>query len=454
MAQKALVKANSPIKHIPPHNVEAEGAVLGSILINPDSMNRVVEILESDFFYSPQNKMIYEAALTLFNQNKPIDGLSLTEYFRVRGELDDVGGVEYISELGLDTVISSNVEYYAQIIKENALKRKLINAGTTIIEEVFKNPEANASLEMAEKIIYDIAGQKSNQEIQTISNLLMQTVEDLEYRFNHKGSYTGIPSGFYDLDTLLAGFQKSDLIILAARPSMGKTAFALNIAQNIGIEQKVPVMIFSLEMSSVQLTQRILCSEAEIDAQRARTGELNENEWAKIADKLNTLHEAPILIDDSSGVTLSDIRAKARRIKMKYPDLGLIIIDYLQLIEDKTTQDRIQAISSISRGLKSLARELSVPIIALSQLSRKVEDRTVKIPMLSDLRESGAIEQDADVVMFVHREEYYNKEDPSLKNQAKIIVAKQRNGPVGDIDLLFFGSTTKFKNKMKPVIEN
>ena len=454
MAQKALVKANSPIKHIPPHNVEAESAVLGSILINPDSMNKVVETLEPDFFYSPQNKMIYEAALTLFNQNKPIDGLSLTEYFRARGELDDVGGIEYIGELGLDTVISSNVEYYAQIIKENALKRKLINAGTMIIEEVFKNPEANTSLEMAEKIIYDIAGQKSTQEVQPITNLLMQTVEDLEYRFNHKGSYTGVPSGYYDLDALLAGFQKSDLIILAARPSMGKTAFALNIAQNIGIEQKVPVLIFSLEMSSTQLTQRILCSEAEIDAQRARTGELNENEWAKIAENLNKLHEAPILIDDSSGVTLSDIRAKARRIKMKYPDLGMIIIDYLQLIEDKTTQDRIQAISSISRGLKSLARELCVPVIALSQLSRKVEDRTVKVPMLSDLRESGAIEQDADVVMFVHREEYYNKEDPSLKNQAKIIVAKQRNGPVGDIDLLFFGSTTKFKNKMKPVIEN
>ena len=453
MAQKALVKANSPIKHIPPHNVEAESAVLGSILINPDSMNKVVETLEPDFFYSPQNKMIYEAALTLFNQNKPIDGLSLTEYFRARGELDDVGGIEYIGELGLDTVISSNVEYYAQIIKENALKRKLINAGTMIIEEVFKNPEANTSLEMAEKIIYDIAGQKSTQEVQPITNLLMQTVEDLEYRFNHKGSYTGVPSGYYDLDALLAGFQKSDLIILAARPSMGKTAFALNIAQNIGIEQKVPVLIFSLEMSSTQLTQRILCSEAEIDAQRARTGELNENEWAKIAENLNKLHEAPILIDDSSGVTLSDIRAKARRIKMKYPDLGMIIIDYLQLIEDKTTQDRIQAISSISRGLKSLARELCVPVIALSQLSRKVEDRTVKVPMLSDLRESGAIEQDADIVMFIYREEYYERDNPNVKNKAKIIIAKQRNGPTGEVELLFQGATTKFKNPIKQAME-
>ena len=282
---------------------------------------------------------------------------------------------------------------------------------------------------------------------------MIETVEQLEYRFNNKGTCTGIPSGFYDLDAMLAGFQKSDLIILAARPSMGKTAFALNIAQNIGVRQKVPVLIFSLEMAASQLTNRILCSEAEIDAQRARTGELNAQEWEKIADVMNQLHEAPILIDDSTGITLSDIRAKARRIKTKYPDLGLVIIDYLQLIEDKSTQDRNQAISGISRGLKALARELAVPIIAISQLSRKVEDRQDKVPMMSDLRESGAIEQDADVIMFVHRPEYYDKENPELKNKAQIIIAKQRNGPVGDVNLLYFGSTTKFKNKMKPVVE-
>ena len=454
MATKTSSKIAAPmIKRLPPHNIEAEAAVLGSILINPESMNKVVELLEPDHFYSPQNKLIYEAVFTLYNQNKPTDVLSLAEYFRSRNKLDDIGGIEYLSELGLDNVLSSNVEYYAQIIKENALKRKLVNAGSIIIEEVFKNPEAEVALEVAEKTIFDIAQQKSSQDVKLITNLLMETVEQLEFRFNNKGSYTGVPSGYYDLDAMLAGFQKSDLIILAARPSMGKTAFALNIAQNIGIEQHVPVLIFSLEMSAGQLTQRILCSEAEIDAQRARTGELNEQEWEKIADVMNKLHEAPILIDDSSGVTLSDIRAKARRIKTKYPDLGLIIIDYLQLIEDKTIMDRNQAISGISRGLKSLARELNVPIISLSQLSRKVEDRTDKRPMLSDLRESGAIEQDADVVMFVHREEYYDKENPELKNKASIIIAKQRNGPVGSVDLLFLGSTTKFKNKMKPVIE-
>lgn len=449
----AKVTSKAPIKHVPPHNLEAEGAVLGSILINPESMNRIVEILEPDFFYSPQNKLIYEAAFTLYNQNKPIDGLSIAEYFRQRNKLDEIGGVEYLGELGLDTVLSSNIEYYAQIIKENALKRKLVNAGSIIIEEVFKNPEADAALEIAEKTIFDIAQQKSSQDVKLVTDLLMETVEQLEFRYNNKGSYTGVPSGYYDLDALLAGFQKSDLIILAARPSMGKTAFALNIAQNIGIINKTPVLIFSLEMSANQLMTRILCSEAEIDAQRARTGDLSASDWEKIADVLNKLHESPILIDDSSGVTLSDIRAKARRIKTKYPDLGLVIIDYLQLIEDKVTMDRNQAISTISRGLKSLARELNVPIIALSQLSRKVEDRTDKRPMLSDLRESGAIEQDADVVMFVHREEYYDKENPELKNKAQILIAKQRNGPTGNVDLLFFGSTTKFKNKMKPVVQ-
>ena len=290
MAFKAPAKTTAPIKHVPPHSLEAEAAVLGSILINPDSMNKVVEILEAEHFYSPQNKLIYEAAFTLYNQNKPIDGLSLTEYFRSRNKLDDIGGVEYLGELGLDTVLSSNIEYYADIIKENALKRRLVNAGSIIIEEVFKNPEAEVSLEIAEKTIFEIAQQKSSQDVQLITNLLMETVEQLEFRYNNKGTFTGVPSGYYDLDTMLAGFQKSDLIILAARPSMGKTAFALNIAQNIGIEQKIPVLIFSLEMSAAQLTQRILCSEAEIDAQRARTGELNANEWEKIDKTYTSLY--------------------------------------------------------------------------------------------------------------------------------------------------------------------
>lgn len=437
-------------KKLPPHSLEAEEAVLGAILINSgDVLNRIVEILTPECFYNPKNRLIYEAMFTLYNQNKPVDVLSIGEYFNAKNQLDSIGGREYLNDLMIDTILTSNVEYYANIIKENATKRLLITAGSTIIEESFKNPEAKVSLEVAEKLIFDISQQKNSQQMEALSNLLYETMEQLEYKCSNKGTYTGVPSGFYDLDALTAGFQKSDLLILAARPSMGKTAFALNIAQNVAIRSKIPVAIFSLEMSKIQLAQRVLCAEAEIDAQRARTGDLQPAEWQKISAILNDLHMAPLIIDDTPGVTVSDIRAKCRRLKMNYPDLGLVVIDYLQLIDDKSSQDRTQQISSISRNLKSLARELNVPIIALSQLSRKVEDRGDKKPMLSDLRESGAIEQDADVVMFIYREEYYDKENPEVKNKATITIAKQRNGPTGDVQLLFQGSTTKFKNPIK-----
>ena len=437
-------------KRVPPHNMEAEKAVLGSILINPVSMNRVVDILGPDFFYAPSNRLIYEAMFNLYNQNKPLDAISISDYFLSKNQMQDIGGSEYLSDLMSDTILSSNIEYYANIIKENALKRKLITAGSSIIEETFRNPEAQESLEFAEKMIFDISQQKTSQDIEPLTNVLLETVEKIEYRCNNNGSYTGVPRGYHDLDNMTAGFENSDFIILAARPSMGKTAFALNIAQNIAIRQNVPVIIFSLEMSKVQLAQRVVCAEAEIDAQRVRMGDLQINEWEKMGAKLNDLHAAPLYIDDTAGVSVSDIRAKCRRFKMKNPNLGLILIDYLQLIEDRSSNDRNQQISSISRGLKSLARELDVPIIALSQLSRKVEDRTDKRPMLSDLRESGAIEQDADVVMFIFREEYYDKENPELKNKAQIIIAKQRNGPTGSFELIFQGSTTKFKNKVNP----
>ena len=437
-------------KRVPPHNMEAEKAVLGSILINPVSMNRVVDILGPDFFYAPSNRLIYEAMFNLYNQNKPLDAISISDYFLSKNQMQDIGGSEYLSDLMSDTILSSNIEYYANIIKENALKRKLITAGSSIIEETFRNPEAQESLEFAEKMIFDISQQKTSQDIEPLTNVLLETVEKIEYRCNNKGSYTGVPSGYHDLDNMTAGFQNSDFIILAARPSMGKTAFALNIAQNIAIRQNIPVIIFSLEMSKVQLAQRVVCAEAEIDAQRVRMGDLQINEWEKMGAKLNDLHAAPLYIDDTAGMSVSDIRAKCRRFKMKNPNLGLILIDYLQLIEDRSSNDRNQQISTISRGLKGLARELDVPIIALSQLSRKVEDRTDKRPMLSDLRESGAIEQDADVVMFIFREEYYDKENPELKNKAQIIIAKQRNGPTGSFELIFQGSTTKFKNKVNP----
>lgn len=442
------------IKKLPPHNLEAEEAVLGAVLLNSTEVfNRIVEILSAEHFYNPKNRLIYDAMFTLYNQNKPMDALSVGEYFNSRNQLESIGGTEYINDLMIDTTLTSNVEYYAKIIKENAVKRQLIAAGSSIIEETFKNAESAVSLEGAEKLIFEIAQQKSTNQMKPLSNLLYVAMEQLEYRCDNKGSYTGVPSGFYELDNMTSGFQKSDLVILAARPSMGKTAFALNIAQNVAIRSKVPVIFFSLEMSEIQVCQRILYAEAEIDAQRARTGELQPNEWQKISSVLNDLHTAPLYIDDTAGVSVSDIRAKCRRFKMKYPDLGLIVIDYLQLIEERSSADRIQQISSISRGLKALARELNVPIIALSQLSRKVEERNDKTPMLSDLRESGAIEQDADVVMFIYREEYYDRENPEVKNKATIVVAKQRNGPTGKFDLLFQGSTTRFKNPIKKMEE-
>lgn len=434
---------------VPPHNIEAEEAVLGSILINSNSMNRVVEILSDGAFYSPAHQIIYEAAFTLYNQSKPINVITIGEYLNSHNRLDKIGGREYLNDLTIDTVLSSNIEYYANIIKENSVKRELISAGSGIIESTYASPDSQTALESAEKLIFNIAERKASQEMELLTNLLMETIEQIEFRFNNKGTYTGVPSGFYELDNLTAGFQKSDLIILAARPSMGKTAFALNIAQNVAIRTKKPVAIFSLEMSKIQLAQRILCSEAEVDAQRVRTGELQPNEWQKLGNIMNVLHEAPLNIDDTAGISVSEIRAKCRRLKMRQPDLGLIIIDYLQLIEDRGTSDRHQQISNISRGLKSLARELDVAIIALSQLSRKVEDRQDKRPMLSDLRESGAIEQDADIVMFIYREEYYDKENPECKNKAQVIVAKQRNGPTGSFELLFHGATTRFKNKIQ-----
>ena len=453
MVAQAKTSTKSSSK-LPPHSIEAEEAVLGAILINPnETMNRVAEILKPESFYSPRNKLIYEAMMLLFNQNKPIDSLSIAEYFNSKNALDSIGGREYLNDLVIDTILTSNIEYYANIIKESALKRELINAGSLIIEESFKNPESKTSLEYAEKLIFEISQSKTSGQLETLSSILPETVEQLEYRYNNKGTYTGVPSDYYDLDAMTAGFQRSDLIILAARPSMGKTAFALNIGQNIAIQHQIPVAIFSLEMSKVQLVQRILCSEAEIDAQRVRTGDIAPGDWQRIAECMDKLHVSPLYIDDTAGVSVSDIRAKCRRLKMQRPDLGMVIIDYLQLIDDKSSSDRIQQISAISRGLKSLARELNVPIIALSQLSRKVEERNDKRPMLSDLRESGAIEQDADIVMFIYREEYYDKENPNVKNKAKIIIAKQRNGPTGEVELLFQGATTKFKNPLKQNME-
>ena len=439
-----------------PQNIEAEEAVLGAILVNPEVLTKVVETLKPESFYKPAHKFVYEAMLQLFNSNERIDIVSVSDVLSYNSKLETVGGRAFINDLSYKTITTSNIEYYARIVQEKAVKRALISAGSEIVSFGYDMNPIDESLESAEKLIFDIASKKATTELSHIKDLVLNTYEKIEYRYEHKDELLGLRTDFYELDRLTNGLQKSDLIILAARPSMGKTAFALNIAQNVAIKEKVPVAIFSLEMSKEQLVQRMLCSQAEVDTQRLKTGNMQSKDWDKLASAMNDFANAPIFIDDTSGCTLTDIRAKCRRLKMEQKNLGLVVIDYLQLMEGSGREERMQQISAISRGLKTLARELDIPVIALSQLSRAVESRTDKRPMLSDLRESGAIEQDADIVMFIYRDEYYKKgedDDETLKaaskGESEIIIAKHRNGPVDTVKLLFQDNITKFKNPIK-----
>lgn len=449
---------NPPVSAMMPQNTDAEEAVLGAILVSPVCMTRVAEFLSADFFYKPAHRYVYEAMLQLFNSNDRIDIVSVSDVLNMNQKLELVGGRAFINDLSFKTITTANVEYYAKQIQEKAIKRSLINAGSEIVTSGYELTPIEESLEKAERLIFDIASQKTTKNLTHVKDLVLKTYEKIEYRYQHRGELTGVATGFYELDEMTSGLQKSDLIILAARPAMGKTAFALNIAQNAALRGKAPVAIFSLEMSKDQLVQRLLCSEAEVDSQRLRSGNMVDKDWDKMAVAMDAFASAPIYIDDTAGCTLTDIRAKCRRLAMQEPNLGLIVIDYLQLIESSGKEDRMQQISTISRGLKILARELNVPIIALSQLSRAVESRTDKRPMLSDLRDSGAIEQDADIVMFIYRDEYYKKdsvEDEDIsaraanKGESEIIIAKHRNGSVGTVKLLFQGNITKFKNPIK-----
>lgn len=438
------------ITRIPPQNIDAEEAILGAVLTNPVCFNKIADMLSSKSFYKPANRFIYEAVVELFTKNQAIDIVTVSEALNESGKLEMVGGRAYINDLALNSVTTANIEYYAKIVQEKAIKRELINAGSEIVEMAYDNTSTEATLDNAEKLIFNIAQQKTTSDLISVKDLVLTSYEQIAYRYEHRDELIGVPTGFYDLDAMTSGLQKSDLIILAARPSMGKTAFALNIAQHVGLKARKPVAIFSLEMPKEQLVQRMLCSEAEVDTQKLKTGNMQSKDWEKLTTAMNFFADAPIFIDDCAGASVMDIRAKCRRLAMEQKELGLIVIDYLQLMEGSGNgDDRNQQISGISRGLKGLARELGVPVIALSQLSRAVEQRTDKKPMLSDLRESGAIEQDADIVMFIYRDEYYNKEDTENRGKAEVIIAKHRNGPVGAIDLLFQGNITKFKNITK-----
>ena len=436
------------IEKLPPQSIEAEQAVLGALLVNPMNSSKVFEILRPECFYKQAHRNIYSGILHLFNNNEPIDVVTVSELLRDTNKLETVGGRTYINDLALSVITTANIEYYAKLVYDKYILRELIKAGTEIVTSSYDDNTTDQAMDLAEKLIFSIAQKKVSDDLMHVKDIVLSSYNMIETRYNNRDEIIGTPSGFYDLDNMTAGFQSSDLIIVAARPSMGKTAFCLNIAQEVGIKKKIPVAVFSLEMSKEQLVQRMLCSEAELDSNRLRTGNMQTDDWAKLTRVMGTLGDAPIFIDDSPGISVMEVRAKCRRLSMEHGQLGLVVIDYLQLMEGSNPgkMDRVHEISAISRGLKNLARELKAPIIALSQLSRAVESRQNKRPMLSDLRESGSIEQDADVVIFIYREEYYDPENIEKKGKAEIIVAKQRNGPVGNCDLLFQGNITKFKN--------
>ena len=433
---------------MPPASIEAEQAVLGAMLLKPDAVTTAAEELSADDFYRETHRLIFEAMMELKERTEPVDLVTLTEQLKKADKLTKIGGIPALSLIANSVPTAANVHYHARIVHEKAQLRSLINAATEIAGAAYESAdEVEDIMDSAEKRILAVSSGKRSKDFVPLQDILLDTLEQIDLRYNNKGSITGLPTGFTELDHLTAGLQKSDLILVAARPSMGKTAFTLNIAAHVVLRAKEPVAFFSLEMSKEQLVQRLLCSEGRIDSQRLRVGELEEKEWGDLIDTANRLSAAPLYIDDTPGITVMELRSKARRLKAEH-GLSLIVIDYLQLMQGRTSKsgdNRQQEISEISRSLKALARELDVPVIALSQLSRSVESRQIKRPMLSDLRESGSLEQDADIVMFLYREDYYDPETEN-KNITEVIIAKHRNGPVDTVDLTFLKQFTKFGN--------
>ncbi|MBI5699914.1 replicative DNA helicase [Candidatus Saganbacteria bacterium] len=434
-------------ERIPPQNLAAEQSVIGSLLIDKNAIVKAIEILRPDSFYRDAHRFIFEAILELFDRGEPVDLVTVTEVLRKGGKLDAVGGSVYVADLINSVPTAANLEHYAKIVEEKATLRRLIDAGTRIVGSSFEAVEnVDQILDRAEKSIFEIALKRSREGFHRLDEVLKSVLDKIDRLYGKKENITGIPTGFADLDNLTAGFQNSDLIILAARPSVGKTALALNIAQNAALRHKIPVAIFSLEMSKDQLAQRMLCSEAEIDALRLKTASLPDAGWKRLTRALSKLSEAPIFVDDTAAITVTEIRAKCRRLKLE-KGLGLVVIDYLQLMQGRgRIENRVQEISEITRSLKTLARELDIPVVSLSQLSRAVMQRQDRTPMLSDLRESGEIEQTADVVIFIHRDDYYNPQSEK-GNLAEIIISKQRNGPIGTVELVFRKDIAKFVNK-------
>ncbi|WP_019120864.1 replicative DNA helicase [Brevibacillus massiliensis] len=432
------------LDRVPPQNLEAEQSVLGAVFLAREALITAVEILRPEDFYKTAHQRIFKTMLDLYEKGEPVDLVTVTAELQDHKLLEEIGGVSYLTDLARSVPTAANIEYYARIVEEKALLRRLIRTATKIANDGYsREDEVGEIIADAERYILELGQNRNSGGFTSIRDVLMETYERIELLSQRRGEVTGIPSGYPDLDKMTSGFQRSDLIILAARPSVGKTAFALNVAQNVAARAGETVAIFSLEMAASQLVQRMICAEGNLDASKMRTGWLEEDDWQKLTMAIGTLAKAPIYIDDTPGVTVQDIRAKCRRLQAER-GLGMILIDYLQLIHGRGRgENRQQEVSEISRTLKGIARELNVPVIALSQLSRSVEQRQDKRPMMSDIRESGSIEQDADIVAFLYRDDYYDRETEN-KNVIEIIIAKQRNGPTGTVELAFLKEYNKF----------
>ncbi|MGD8512456.1 MAG: replicative DNA helicase [Deltaproteobacteria bacterium] len=441
--------ANDPwLQKVPPHNIEAEQSILSAILIENNTLPEVLEILSDQDFYREAHRKIFKAMVELFEKNEPADLVTLTNLLKERGELGSLGGASYLAELVDAVPMAVNAAHYARIVQEKASLRRLIKQAASITTRCFEDKgDVEEILDFAERSIFDISENKVKPSFYTLGEILTDTYKAVEEAYENKVLVTGVPTGFRGLDEKTSGFQPGDLIVIAGRPSMGKTALALNIARNASLETGEPAAVFSLEMSKEQLSLRMLSAEARIDSSRMRGGFLSESDLARINRAAGALYDIPIYIDDSPAISALEIRAKARRMKMD-KGVGLVVIDYLQLMRGRASAERRELeISEISRSLKALAKELNIPVVALSQLNRKVEDRTNKRPVLSDLRESGAIEQDADVILFIYRDEVYHKEeDNPNKGIAELILAKQRNGPIGFVKLAFLDTYTRFED--------
>jgi replicative DNA helicase len=428
-----------------PHNIEAEQWVLGAMLKEKTSIASAVEVLKSEDFYRDAHKVLFATMVELYQKDTPVDMVTLAEALTATQKLESVGGISYISEVYGTAISTANVSSYIRIVSEKAMLRKLIRASTEIIEDSYnKQDNVSSVMESAEQKIFNLADKKNTSDFEPMSTVLERGFLEIERLFNNKGELTGVPSGFGDLDAKTSGFQRGDMVLIAARPSMGKTTFVLNLAQHAALRAGKSIAVFSLEMSKEQLAYKLLCAEANVDMLKLRTGNLDDKDWENIAKASGPLAAAKIYIDDTAGVSVMEMRSKCRRLKLEH-GIDMVVIDYLQLMSGSNPENRQQEVSEISRSIKALAKEMSCPVIALSQLSRAPEQRADHRPMLSDLRESGSIEQDADVVMFLYRDEYYNKETEE-KNVAECIIAKQRNGPTGTVKLAWLGQYSKFGN--------